>query len=178
MARVRRTEIDGKIQCITCKEWKEYDKFHIRPESNRPYSKCKKCHNFYSALRQKCNPPDKEKRKTWARKNYQSKWYQKDVYAARQCAKEINIESTLTPEEWKEICESCGFICILCGEKLTTISNKVNTLTLEHILPLTRGGKNTADNVAPACFVCNSAKRDMTFAEFKAKANKWVQYEP
>ena len=174
MAMPRRKEIDGKVQCITCKEWKTYEEFHSRNESGRPYSKCKVCHNFYAGLRQKANPPDPEKRRTWARKHYQHKWYQKDTYSAHNSAKGYGVVSDLTSEQWLKKVEEHGYKCYLCGKKLSINCSQENTITLEHIVPLSRGGKNTKDNVAPACAVCNYAKRALTLEEFIAMAKKWA----
>jgi len=37
---------------------------------------------------------------------------------------------------------------------------------LEHIDPLARGGEHTIDNVAGACLICNSSKKDDTLLTF------------
>ena len=42
--------------------------------------------------------------------------------------------------------------CVYCG-----CSEK---LTIDHILPINRGGTNDIYNLVPACLSCNSAKRD------------------
>jgi len=157
----RRKEIDGKIQCIACKEWKIYDDFHSRSENNgRPYSKCKKCHNFHTSKRLKENPP---------------KWYETDAWAANKSAKDYGIKSTLPPLEWKEIVEKHNFLCYMCGIKLSIIPKLENTVTLDHILPLSRGGDNSKENVLPACWRCNNSKRDMTIGEFIQNAKKWSE---
>ena len=36
----------------------------------------------------------------------------------------------------------------------------------DHVVPLSRGGDNTIDNVLPACRPCNTDKRDLTIAEW------------
>lgn len=38
----------------------------------------------------------------------------------------------------------------------------------DHVIPLSRGGDNTIDNVLPACHPCNSQKRTLTIAEWTA----------
>ena len=45
--------------------------------------------------------------------------------------------------------------CYLCGLKFTKVKRKP---TLEHIIPLSRGGPNSDENVAAACKSCNSSK--------------------
>lgn len=38
--------------------------------------------------------------------------------------------------------------------------------TLDHIVPLSRGGKDTLSNTCAACFVCNVAKSNLDVADF------------
>ncbi len=44
-------------------------------------------------------------------------------------------------------------ICAFCGGKATTI---------DHVMPRSRGGKNTWKNTVAACSPCNNRKRDRT----------------
>jgi len=39
--------------------------------------------------------------------------------------------------------------------------------TVEHLIPISRGGAHTIGNLAPLCQPCNSSKNDMTWAEWK-----------
>ena len=52
------------------------------------------------------------------------------------------------------------FRCQYCGDK-----KGVAELTLDHILPRSRGGDNSPLNVGTACVQCNNRKRDRTPAE-------------
>ena len=52
------------------------------------------------------------------------------------------------------------FRCQYCGEKKTA-----GELTLDHILPRSRGGDNSPVNVVTACVPCNNRKGDRTPAE-------------
>lgn len=56
--------------------------------------------------------------------------------------------------------------CFCCGTRLTLRPNCENTLTVDHAVPLSRGGKNKRHNYVPACEPCNMEKGDMTAAEF------------
>ena len=40
-------------------------------------------------------------------------------------------------------------------------------LTLDHIVPLVRGGRSTRGNCVPACKACNSAKQDLLPIEWQ-----------
>ena len=58
------------------------------------------------------------------------------------------------------LCESVG-ICSLCGLRIPNyIASSDHPLfgTIDHVIPLSRGGKNTADNRKPAHQLCNRMK--------------------
>tara|TARA_B100000686_G_scaffold170834_1_gene178074 strand:+ start:2943 stop:3224 length:282 start_codon:yes stop_codon:yes gene_type:complete len=44
-------------------------------------------------------------------------------------------------------------LCHYCGEKFSR-----GQLTMDHVVPLSRGGKSTKGNVVPACKECNNKK--------------------
>lgn len=56
----------------------------------------------------------------------------------------------LTVNEWASIIRYYGSRCAYCGKR--------KKLQLEHIIPLSRGGKHTASNVVPSCKPCNCRK--------------------
>ena len=53
-----------------------------------------------------------------------------------------------------------GCACQYCGRTLPSAE-----LTLDHVLPRSRGGKTTWENVVAACKLCNHRKGDRTPAE-------------
>lgn len=53
-------------------------------------------------------------------------------------------------------------LCHYCGAHFTS-----NELTLDHIVPLVRGGKSTRGNCVPACKECNTRKRDLLPTEWQ-----------
>lgn len=55
-----------------------------------------------------------------------------------------------TQEEWLTLCGQCDNICLCCKEK--------KPLTIDHVIPLSRGGTNSIDNIQPLCRECNSRK--------------------
>ncbi len=46
--------------------------------------------------------------------------------------------------------------CYYCGGRF-----KTDELSMDHIVPIIRGGKSTRGNVVPACKECNSQKKHM-----------------
>ena len=53
---------------------------------------------------------------------------------------------------WKRRCSSG--ICHYCGKKFLP-----RELTMDHLVPLSRGGRSTKGNVVPACKQCNTGKK-------------------
>lgn len=53
-------------------------------------------------------------------------------------------------------------ICHYCGQKFAP-----RELTLDHIVPLTRGGRSTRGNCVPACKECNNRKKDLLPMEWE-----------
>lgn len=69
----------------------------------------------------------------------------------------------VTPREWREICDnyrdSDGIIrCAYCFRRCRP--------TREHVVPISKGGRDAPDNVVPACKPCNSSKRDRALGEW------------
>jgi 5-methylcytosine-specific restriction endonuclease McrA len=59
------------------------------------------------------------------------------------------------------------FECQYCGEK-----PKTSELTLDHVMPKSRGGKTTFDNCVLACVTCNFKKADRTPKEAHMKLRR------
>lgn len=56
---------------------------------------------------------------------------------------------------------ACGSRCAYCGAGLAAA-----TMTLEHVEPLSLGGRNSLANFVSTCVACNKGKGAMTAAEF------------
>jgi 5-methylcytosine-specific restriction endonuclease McrA len=71
-------------------------------------------------------------------------------------AKEKAKARELRKSQWwkKEIAKGR---CHYCGNEF-----KPTELTMDHIVPLSRGGKSTKGNVVPCCKDCNNKKKYMT----------------
>ncbi len=54
-------------------------------------------------------------------------------------------------------------ICHYCGQPTPPAQ-----LTMDHIVPLARGGKSTKGNVVPACKPCNTKKKQLLPMEWEA----------
>lgn len=59
----------------------------------------------------------------------------------------------LTEQEWSTIKLSFNNTCLRCGRCEPEIS-----LSMDHVIPLSRGGRHEAANIQPLCFDCNRWK--------------------
>ncbi|HEX8772601.1 MAG TPA: HNH endonuclease [Pyrinomonadaceae bacterium] len=86
--------------------------------------------------------------KEWLKKN-------PDKYIANRIKRIQRLLSAPLTEEINrdEIIERDARTCYLCGRKLED-----EVITLDHVIPLARGGSHTASNLRVACLKCNSRK--------------------
>ena len=70
------------------------------------------------------------------------------------------IVGRFSPRDWRRLCIRFDYHCAYCGDK-------PEQLTVEHIIPISRGGSNWIGNIAPACLACNLEKQDRTTMEWK-----------
>jgi len=81
-----------------------------------------------------------------------------EIRRERQKARELRAS-----QWWKRRC-SKG-LCHYCGKTVPA-----RALTMDHIVPIIRGGKSTKGNVVPACKECNTKKKHslpMEWGEYK-----------
>lgn len=49
-------------------------------------------------------------------------------------------------------------LCALCGEQVSLREGDDRYATIDHVLPMSKGGRDTPDNYQLACLRCNLAK--------------------
>lgn len=85
----------------------------------------------------------------WAKKNPDK--VAKSAHKRR--AKKYGNGGSYTAEEWQGLVQEAGNICLCCG-----ISGEEVLLTVDHVIPISRGGMNDISNLQPLCQSCNSSK--------------------
>jgi len=83
--------------------------------------------------------------------------------------KYVKVATSLTTLRYgrKNVLKRDEMICQYCGIKC----NHKNA-TLDHIIPKSRGGKNTWTNVVTSCYRCNSYKGDRTPREARMELTR------
>ena len=79
-----------------------------------------------------------------------------DIQRERKRARELR-----TTQWWKR--KRSKGICYHCGGKFP-----VRELTMDHLVPVARGGKSTKGNVVPSCKKCNTEKKVRLPFEWKS----------
>lgn len=59
---------------------------------------------------------------------------------------------------WSTLVDMCGHHCPYCGVRME--GKRMSRLTVDHFVPLNRGGTNRLENLMPACSRCNTDKGD------------------
>jgi len=96
------------------------------------------------------------------RSEYRSEYYRqwiirnrdrKNWHTRKRKALKMNAEGTHSKEEWEKLKKRYNFTCPACGRKEPEI-----ILTEDHIIPLSKKGGDSIDNIQPLCKNCNSRK--------------------
>lgn len=115
------------------------------------------------------NPERNAARKAWKRNRYlsdpayhaQLKERHRALYRrnplpfirrARERHRQTKLRGSFTLQEWRALCAYYDHRCLCCGER--------KPLTIDHVIPISKGGANTIDNIQPLCDYCNKSKQD------------------
>jgi 5-methylcytosine-specific restriction protein A len=63
-------------------------------------------------------------------------------------------------------------VCHWCGKKYAA-----DEMTMDHIIPISRGGKSSRNNVVPACKDCNNKKKYLLPIEWEEYLNNQGKVE-
>lgn len=67
------------------------------------------------------------------------------------------------PPSRQNVFKRDGHQCVYCGAR------DKRKLTIDHVVPQSKGGGNTWDNLVTACLSCNHAKADLSLKEYGVK---------
>lgn len=178
--------------CTKCHQTLPVDNFY------NAASKCKPCHKAYTREWQKTNPDkvrkymkianknswqkqkqDKdyllkkqlyrqetrekriERAKVWNKKNKLK--YQNNVRASHLKRKAVLNSKTFHISE-RELKALYASACAFCGGR--------DDITMDHIIPVSRGGNHSIGNIQPLCRKCNSRKKARLVSEYKYYLSK------
>ncbi len=82
---------------------------------------------------------------------------------SEQVRRERNIAREMRGSSWWKQQIGQGR-CYFCEHKFSR-----EQLTMDHLIPLSRGGRSTKKNIVVACKQCNSLKKNLTVAEIRMR---------
>lgn len=91
-------------------------------------------------------------------KKSKAEWHKRDpdrgaMYQQRRRAKKAENGGSFTTAEWQALKAQYSFQCLRCRRREPEIK-----LTMDHVVPVTRGGSNDISNIQPLCQKCNLSK--------------------
>lgn len=166
VARLKGEVVDGKRVCPGCGEDKpigDYSPHRSKPLGLSTY--CKRCQATRTAKNRQRpgwvrSPRDPEKDRQYAQRwraaNPEKVRAFHDAYKARKSNALVEMFTR------KEIFDRDGWQCHICRTEIDPEVAYPHPLSasLDHVVPLIRGGAHSRANVAAAHFTCNSSKKD------------------
>lgn len=133
------------------KRWREENKDQLRQSASewQQNNKVRK-----SASRRAWRERNSDKDKAQGRKD-RAGYYQRHKAAislkVRNRKQNLRTIDELGQNEWEAVVEACGNRCIVpgCG---------ASPVTMDHVIPLSRGGRHHISNLQPLCGLCNDSK--------------------
>jgi 5-methylcytosine-specific restriction endonuclease McrA len=173
---------DGKA-CTKCRKWYPMNGYYVaKKEHDGRQDWCKACHSDHNkayrlanleesrAQQKRSREKDPVKtaeyfrkwkeanperlshiRRRWRDKHRELYYYTQSVRNSYKQGRKPKL-GQVSFNEWIELCAHYDNRCLKCGER--------KPLTLDHVIPLSKGGTNTIDNCQPLCKSCNSGKKD------------------
>jgi 5-methylcytosine-specific restriction endonuclease McrA len=117
------------------KVWRDRNREHVRKLGNE-WKQAHKAYAIEYARKHRRRFPER----------YRLAWH-------RYMARRKNNGGTVTEAEWGALKARYNYTCLRCGRREPEI-----VLTLDHVMPLSMGGRHSIENIQPLCFSCNSSK--------------------
>jgi 5-methylcytosine-specific restriction endonuclease McrA len=118
----------------------------------------------------------KQKKRAWIAKNLDKHRLQCAMDREKRRARKLGAaigDLALVRAYYKKLREAKRVICTYCRHIIPK-----GRRTVDHVMPLSRGGAHDVSNFTPACLSCNSAKHDRTPEEFRALRELELQLRP
>lgn len=154
--------VDGLKRCPKCGETKPVDQFHKNCKAVDGLTpRCKPCrredYDRYVAE----HPEYVEQNRANARRNaprWRAEHPEKYAELHRRgnkthMAKKRGNGGEMSWPQWTALVTAYGSKCLCCGARGTP-----DSLTMDHIIPVSKGGTSWPDNFQPLCGRCNSSK--------------------
>lgn len=158
--------------CGKCRIEKYIQEFHRKINGTFGHATiCKICKGKQDKDYRKQNPEyikkylqnwlksNREKRNEISKRYYLKNKDKHLVLIRNRRARLVNAKGTFTKLEWEQLKSKSEHKCQICGLR-EPFNQYRKYLTIDHIIPISKGGENYISNIQPLCFNCNSVKKD------------------
>lgn len=145
--------VNGKKPCGDCGAWKPLASYNANSHKTGPKSMCRDCERVRNVAWREANG------------TYWQEWQKANPQVVRDIANRRRATKFSREHEKIDrdlVFERDAFECKLCNEPLDMAAKFPHPLspTLDHIIPLNKGGHHLYVNLQAAHFRCNTAKGD------------------
>lgn len=168
-------------RCVRCREYVSVELFNRNAKSSDGLGAyCRPCAHATEKAWREANPERKRAGVTrWRHANPEKKKAIEDRYRntpagrdvirrrnGRRRAIEAGVPNNFTRDQHEDLLRVYKGLCYVCRAPATS---------LDHVVPVSKGGPHTAGNLRPACTSCNSRKRHTDLLEWLE--SKWIRVE-
>lgn len=104
----------------------------------------------------------KDERREYSRQYAKEHLEQINIKVQKRNARVRNLEYSFSLQDWNDCKDYFNLECAYCGKQLKNLSQ-------DHVVPVTKGGTYTKNNIVPACRSCNSSKNSHDLEEWYRK---------
>lgn len=161
--------LSGRKECFRCDQVKCLTEFSPTPRGvGGVAAYCKPCMSSYQLEKRARDPSFRERLHEYRQKE---SW--KIAHRRHQHARRASITQTSTGQVTQEVARGlyARTTCHYCQKFVLPMHR-----TIDHKIPLSRGGRHDPSNLTMACGRCNSRKRSLTESEFKEKLCNNTRY--
>ena len=156
-------EQQGFKYCSTCGRVLSLYDFYTRPDTGKCMTKCIACYTEGRNSTRRTDAAYVQRRNEQSRQCKRRK-YNTPAGRAKEilrCHERRAYTGTVNAAEWAECLAFFENSCAYCG--------KSESLTVDHIIPISRFGAHKLYNIVPACAHCNSSKSDHDIIDWYKK---------
>ncbi|WP_425592266.1 HNH endonuclease [Corynebacterium callunae] len=95
---------------------------------------------------------------------YTREWRKKNPASVRTSKfkrRQFELTGSISERDWRRTVNRYHNKCAYCGQKCAP--------TMDHVIPLSRGGTNNIGNILPACLPCNASKHAKFLIECRVR---------